>query len=87
MPRGPKMRLVSLTKLWSMTDLAEMIDATLPEPGKRGPYKKQIVANLGWRKPQAFSARNLPNWRTLVAVVLFLSLRELGRVCQRGRAQ
>lgn len=26
--------------LWSMTDLAEMIDATLPEPGKRGPYKK-----------------------------------------------
>jgi IS1 family transposase len=26
-------------KLWSMTDLAEMIDATLPKPGKRGPYK------------------------------------------------
>jgi hypothetical protein len=26
--------------LWSMTDLAEMIDATLPKPGKRGPYKK-----------------------------------------------
>jgi IS1 family transposase len=26
--------------LWSMTDLAEMIDARLPKPGKRGPYKK-----------------------------------------------
>jgi IS1 family transposase len=27
--------------LWSMEDLAEMVDATLPKPGKRGPYKKQ----------------------------------------------
>ncbi len=27
--------------LWSMTDLANMIDATLPAPGPRGPYKKQ----------------------------------------------
>lgn len=26
--------------LWSMTDLAEMVDANLPKPGKRGPYKK-----------------------------------------------
>ena len=26
--------------LWSMTDLAEMIDAALPNPGKRGPYKR-----------------------------------------------
>jgi IS1 family transposase len=26
--------------LWSMTDLAEMIDASLPKPGKRGPYRK-----------------------------------------------
>ena len=26
--------------LWSMTDLAEMIDGSLPKPGKRGPYKK-----------------------------------------------
>ena len=25
--------------LWSMTDLAEMIDATLPKPSPRGPYK------------------------------------------------
>jgi IS1 family transposase len=28
-------------KLWSMTDIAEMFDATLPQPGKRGPYKKK----------------------------------------------
>lgn len=26
--------------LWSMTDLAEMVDANLPKPGKRGPYKQ-----------------------------------------------
>jgi IS1 family transposase len=30
--------------LWSMTDLAEMIDATLPKPGKRGPYIKRESA-------------------------------------------
>jgi hypothetical protein len=29
--------------LWSMTDLAEIIDANLPKPGKRGPYKKQVA--------------------------------------------
>jgi hypothetical protein len=29
--------------LWSMTDLAEMVDASLPKVGKRGPYKKQIA--------------------------------------------
>jgi hypothetical protein len=28
-------------KLWSTTDLAEMIDSTPPEPGKRGPYNKR----------------------------------------------
>jgi IS1 family transposase len=26
--------------LWGMTELAEMVDATLPKLGKRGPYKK-----------------------------------------------
>jgi hypothetical protein len=30
-----------VSTLWSMTDLAEMVDATLPKPGKRGPYKKR----------------------------------------------
>lgn len=27
--------------LWSLTDLAEMIDGTLPKTGKRGPYNKK----------------------------------------------
>jgi hypothetical protein len=31
-------------KLLSMRDLAEMVEASLPKPGKRGPYKKQIAA-------------------------------------------
>jgi IS1 family transposase len=26
--------------LWSMADMAEMVDAAAPKPGKRGPYKK-----------------------------------------------
>lgn len=30
--------------LYSMTDLANMVDATLPKPGKRGPYKKRALA-------------------------------------------
>jgi IS1 family transposase len=30
--------------LWSMTDLAEMVDAAQPKLGKRGPYNKRIVA-------------------------------------------
>jgi hypothetical protein len=29
--------------LWSMTDLAEMIDLSLPKPGPRGPYEKRMV--------------------------------------------
>jgi IS1 family transposase len=28
--------------LWSTTDLAEMIDAALPKPGQRSPYKKRL---------------------------------------------
>ena len=27
--------------LWSMTDLAEMVDAAQSRPGKRGPYNKK----------------------------------------------
>ena len=29
--------------LWSMADLAEMVDAAAPKPGKRGPYKKRAA--------------------------------------------
>jgi hypothetical protein len=28
-------------KLWSLTDLASIIDDAQPKPGKRGPYKKR----------------------------------------------
>ncbi len=30
--------------LWSMTDLAEMIDPSLLRPGPRGPYKARVTA-------------------------------------------
>jgi len=30
--------------LWSMINLADMIDATLPMPAKRGPYQKRVIA-------------------------------------------
>ena len=41
---SPAMAAGIADKLWSMADLAEMIDATLPEPGKRGPYKLRVAA-------------------------------------------
>jgi len=31
-------------KLWSMSDLAVMVDDALPKPGKRGQCKKQAAA-------------------------------------------
>jgi IS1 family transposase len=37
----PAMAAGMTDKLWSMTDLAEMVDATLPKGGPRGPYKKE----------------------------------------------
>jgi hypothetical protein len=30
-------------KLWSVADLAEMVDATVAKPGKRGPYQAREV--------------------------------------------
>ncbi len=41
---SPAMAAGLTDKLMSMTDLAEMVDAAQPKPGKRGPYKKQIAA-------------------------------------------
>ena len=29
--------------LWSMTDLAEIVDAAAPKAGSRGPYKKRVL--------------------------------------------
>jgi IS1 family transposase len=37
----PAMAAGITDKLWSVTDLAEMVDATLPKAGPRGPYKKE----------------------------------------------
>jgi hypothetical protein len=31
--------------LWSVADLAEMVDATLPKLAKRGPYKTAEISN------------------------------------------
>jgi hypothetical protein len=31
--------------LWSVADLAAMVDATLPKLGNRGPYKKEEISN------------------------------------------
>jgi IS1 family transposase len=38
---SPAMAAGASDTLWSMADVAEMIDATLPKPGVRGPYKPQ----------------------------------------------
>jgi IS1 family transposase len=38
---SPAMAASVSSTLWSMTDLAEMIDATLPKSGPRGPYRKE----------------------------------------------
>jgi IS1 family transposase len=39
----PAMAAGVTDKLWSMADLAEMVDATLPKAGNRGPYKKSVA--------------------------------------------
>jgi hypothetical protein len=41
---SPAMAAGISATLWSMTDLAEMIDARLLKPGPRGSYKQQIAA-------------------------------------------
>ena len=41
---SPAMAAGLSDKLWSTTDLVEMIDASLPKPGKRGPYKSGAAA-------------------------------------------
>jgi hypothetical protein len=37
---SPAMAAGIADKLWSIADVAEMIDASLPKPGPRGPYKR-----------------------------------------------
>jgi hypothetical protein len=38
---SPAMGSGLTARLWSMEELAQMIDATLPMPGRRGPYKER----------------------------------------------
>lgn len=40
---SPAMAAGLTDRLLSMSDLAEMVDAALPKPGKRGPYKKKAA--------------------------------------------
>ena len=53
--------------LWSMTDLAEMVDAAQPKPGKRGPYSKlaalEFKLRAAWRR-----ALSQSDYRRLFAV-------------------
>ena len=37
----PAMAAGVTDKLWDMKDVAALIDAAAPKPGKRGPYKKR----------------------------------------------
>jgi IS1 family transposase len=39
---SPAMAAGVSEKLWSVADIAAMVDATLPTPGKRGPYRKKL---------------------------------------------
>ncbi len=41
---SPAMAAGVSNTLWSVADLAEIVDATMPKAGKRGPYKKQVSA-------------------------------------------
>ncbi len=42
---SPAMAAGVTDTLWSVTDLAEMVDASLPKTGKRGPYKTAQISN------------------------------------------
>lgn len=42
----PAMAAGVTERLWSMEDLAELVEAAQPKPGKRGPYKKRLAAGV-----------------------------------------
>jgi hypothetical protein len=44
--RSPAMVAGLSDKLWSMTDMAEMVDESLPKVGKRGPYKVDRLSHV-----------------------------------------
>jgi hypothetical protein len=33
-------------KLWSVEDIVALVEAAEPKPGKRGPYKKRVAAEV-----------------------------------------
>jgi len=39
----PAMEASLTDRLWTMKDVAEMIDATLPKPGRPATYKKRVA--------------------------------------------
>ena len=41
----PAMAAGLTDRLWTMEDVAEMIDATLPKPGRPTTYKKRVVTS------------------------------------------
>jgi hypothetical protein len=41
---SPAMAAGITDKLWSIEDIAALVDAAEPKPSKRGPYKKEMVA-------------------------------------------
>jgi hypothetical protein len=42
----PAMAAGITDRLYSMEDIASMVDASLPVPGKRGPYKKRLAFDI-----------------------------------------
>lgn len=40
---SPAMAAGVTQRLWSMEEIAELVDATAPKPGKRGPYRKRAA--------------------------------------------
>jgi hypothetical protein len=51
---SPAMAAGLTDTLLSMTDIAEMVEASLPKPGPRGPYKT--------RRPAKFELRSAGSW-------------------------
>ena len=41
----PAMEAGLTDRVWTFEDLANMIDATIEKPGKRGPYKNRAISN------------------------------------------
>nr|WP_253387988.1 hypothetical protein [Methylorubrum extorquens] len=47
---SPVMAMGVSDRLWSIEDMAALIEAAAPKPGKRGPYRKRIKVANEWRR-------------------------------------